>query len=300
MSSSETYLKGLALTGLGVVIISPDALLIRLIDASPWTILIWRGFGFTGVQLLLAWWRLGRRLPRVLLATGRAGILVALVFGTCQILFVLAISLTTAANALVIIAASPLAAAVIARLAYAEPIRARTAAAGLVALACVALTAASGLRGGGGAGIAAALGVTVVLAAFFNLLRQNRARDLSPALALGGLLPGVVGLLLAPALLPPPAGVAPLLALCLFVSPISFALISIGPRYLPAPDTSLLMLVETVLGPFLVWLVLAETPGPLALVGGGVLLLTLFVHALIGLREAREHDRLAAAGLGAL
>ena len=35
--------KGIVLVSLGVLILSPDALLIRLIDVDPWTLTFWRG-----------------------------------------------------------------------------------------------------------------------------------------------------------------------------------------------------------------------------------------------------------------
>ena len=35
--------KGLLLTTLGVLVLTPDSLLVRLIDAPPFTLLVWRG-----------------------------------------------------------------------------------------------------------------------------------------------------------------------------------------------------------------------------------------------------------------
>ncbi len=47
-----------------------------------------------------------------------------------------------------------------------------------------------------------------------------------------------------------------LLLLGIVVLPISFAMITLSPRYLQAPEVSLILLIETVLGPVWVWLVL--------------------------------------------
>ena len=283
--ASRLYLKGLVLTALGVVILSPDALLIRLIDTSPWTILFWRGLGFTLVQSLIVVARYGPGTLDALRRTGRLGLVLLLLMGSSNSLFVLAISHTGVANALVIIAAAPLFAALMGRVLFKEGVRRRTLVAGGIAVGCVALAMAGGVQAGGWAGNLAALVVTLVIAAFFNILRRGRDRDMLPALALAGFGPVALGLLLAPTLVPPAHAVLPLALLCLIVSPVSFALISIGPRYLPAPEASLLLLFETILGTFLVWLVVGEEPGPYALIGGVVLVATLAVHAILGFRE---------------
>jgi drug/metabolite transporter (DMT)-like permease len=46
----------------------------------------------------------------------------------------------------------------------------------------------------------------------------------------------------------------------------------------------MLMLLETVVGPFWVWLVLAEEPGIRSLIGGAIIVATLGLHALVRLR----------------
>ena len=49
-----------------------------------------------------------------------------------------------------------------------------------------------------------------------------------------------------------------------------------------------MMLLETVLGPVWVWLALGENPGAHSLVGGAIVVATLMVNSLLGLREERE------------
>ena len=48
------HVKGLLMSFIGVVILSPDALLIRLADADSWTVLFWRGLLMAiGVTIIL-------------------------------------------------------------------------------------------------------------------------------------------------------------------------------------------------------------------------------------------------------
>jgi drug/metabolite transporter (DMT)-like permease len=69
--------------------------------------------------------------------------------------------------------------------------------------------------------------------------------------------------------------------------PLAITLITIGPRYLPAPEAAMLGLLESVLGPFWVWLVIGENPGVRSIVGGAIVILVLLVHAISRFRE--EH-----------
>lgn len=67
---------------------------------------------------------------------------------------------------------------------------------------------------------------------------------------------------------------------------LAYVFITRGMRDVPALETSLLLLVEPVLSPVWAWLVLAETPPPLALAGGAVILSATAVHSLT--RSDRE------------
>jgi drug/metabolite transporter, DME family len=59
----------------------------------------------------------------------------------------------------------------------------------------------------------------------------------------------------------------------LFQIALAYFLVVRGIRHVPALEASLLLLVEPVLSPVWVWLILAETPGFLALAGGAVVIL---------------------------
>jgi drug/metabolite transporter (DMT)-like permease len=80
-----------------------------------------------------------------------------------------------------------------------------------------------------------------------------------------------------------------LLILGVLVLPLSYALITLAPRLLPAPEVSLTLLLETVLGPFWVWLVIDESPALATLAGGALILGTLVIHTLLSMR----HDHIA-------
>ena len=65
-------------------------------------------------------------------------------------------------------------------------------------------------------------------------------------------------------------------------------MITLGPRYLPAPEVSLILLVETILGPIWVWLALGEVPLGTTLLAGVLIVGTLFVHTLMSLKADQQ------------
>ena len=82
------YTKGLIITLLGVVAISPDTLLIRLIDAPTFTQLFWRGL-LSGSIVILGFAALkGRHTLKAMRAQGWPGIWIAIIFSLGTILFV--------------------------------------------------------------------------------------------------------------------------------------------------------------------------------------------------------------------
>ncbi len=285
MDGQSTHAKGLAVVTLGVLILTPDALLIRLIGIDHWTLLAWRGYlqGLGMFLLVLAFYRRGTLASFKVI--GVRGLAAALAFSIGTILFIVALTYTSAANVLIIVASSPFFAALASRVFLGEHIAAATWGAILVALGGIGLLAFEGLGRSAFLGDLAALGVAVTLGANFTILRHARAVNMIPAMALSGLL---VGLIASPLAQPVELGQSQLLYLLimgLFVVPVSFALITLGPRYLPAPEVSLLLLLETVLGPLWVWLVIGEAPGPLALAGGAVVVATLAAHSALALRQ---------------
>ena len=103
---------------------------------------------------------------------------------------------------------------------------------------------------------------------------------------LSGIVAALVALPMAHPASVPADRVNGLLLLCGLVIPVSFTLITLGPRYLPAHEVALIGLLETVLGPYLVWLVLDEHPGAAALMGGAIVLTILALHTLVGARRS--------------
>ncbi|MGF1529576.1 MAG: DMT family transporter [Candidatus Competibacterales bacterium] len=273
-----THGRGLLLAVVGVVILSPDSLLLRLVGVDVWTTLFWRGLGLFVVLASLSLWRHGRQLPRHLMGFGGFGVGIVLGFSSCQVAFVGAIELTGVANVLVLVSATPLVAALVSGMGFGERLSRGT----WLAIAwgtLGALIAASEALGGlHWRGDLLALVVPIALGISFSLIRAVDAPDAWILFALSGLLTAVVT---APFAGDPVTGLDGLwlVLLALVVAPLPFVFINIALRRIPAAEVSLVMLMETLLGPLWVWLALGEVPTLRALLGGGILLTTVVLHA---------------------
>jgi drug/metabolite transporter (DMT)-like permease len=289
MPATSDHLKGLVVTAGGYIVLSPDALIIRLVSADHWTVTFWRGLLMAaGLSCLLVLRYRGHLFARVR-AIGGLGLLAALVFSVSTISFVTAITFTTVANALVIISVAPLFAAVFSLIFLREPVPARTWIAIVAAVSGIAIIVYPSARGiavagQGTIGDLAALSTAIAIACFFVILRRARDIDMVPALTVSGLLTAAIMAPLSTPFMLTAADIGLLAILGIVITPIAFTMISAGPRYLSAPEVGLLMPMETVFSPLWVWLVLAEWPGTYALVGGAVVILTLVLHSAAALR----------------
>ena len=290
-SRSGNHLKGIAITAAGVVILSPDGLITSLIAADIRTSLFWRGLllGIAMTLFLLVRYRgdVGRIAGRL---SHRADLAVAVLFAASSVGWVTAITLTSVANTLFIVACTPLFAAMLARIFLGERVPRRTLMTIIIAIGAMAVIFAEGLGRGDLAGNLAAVATALVWAGMVVVLSHAQIEDPAPAMALSGYMIAAVAIFVAPTIAVVTLDALWLGLLGFVVLPISFFMIMLGPRHLPAAEVSLIMLLEAVLGPIWAWWFITETPTPLSLIGGAVIVGTLAVHFAIGLRIARAPD----------
>jgi drug/metabolite transporter (DMT)-like permease len=270
----------------GVVVLSFEGVIVRSLELDQWTILLLRGPLFAvGLALIfrLGWGRGG--LAAGLRAAGGLGLGAAGLFAADNVMFIVALRSSSVANTLLLLATAPVFAGALGWVLLAERPPARTWVATGVVLCGVAVIVSGGLGGGHLLGDLAALGAALSIAGTLVLIRLGRPAVMLPSMALGALLAALVAAPLAA-----PGSVdgrdALLLALLgLVILPVAFGAISLGPRHLPAQEVSLLMLLETVLGPLWAWALLGQAPGAATLSGGVLIVGALLAHALLGIRR---------------
>ncbi len=280
--------RGLLIVAVGVLLLSPDALFIRLLDMDNWTLLFFRGaLTMVGFLVLLRAMS-GPLLRRDLWALGKAGVAVACLLVVANVGFVTSIRATDATVVLVVVSSAPMFALIIGRLFTSEVAPRRTWIASATVLAGVAAIFMAEAQGEGVSGALAALGGTLALATVLVIAEQTDGKNMLPAQALGALLLALVTLPFAA-----PASVSGedlvlVVVAGLFFLPLSLALILQGPRYLSAAETSLVTLPEVILGPAWIWLVIGETPPLTAVLAGLLILGTLVVHTVLSQRALSE------------
>jgi drug/metabolite transporter (DMT)-like permease len=286
----STHAKGLLITAAGVLIISPDGLLTRLIETDHWTMIFWRALLVSfGMWLMVSLINPNRVWQRYLTVRGPGWLMVAS-YSLGTVSFVYAITHTSVANTLIILSSTPLFAALIGRVLLQEKIQLRT----LLAITLVAVGIIAIASGSASSGEAALLGdLAAILGSFFlacgfSLVRRFPRISVLSAISCSGLMTALLVLPLASPLAITQADFGYLLLMGLYVVPVGTALMYLGPRYIPAAEVGLLLLLESILGPIWVWLVFAENPGVHTLVGGAIILSTLALNTVWALRFQRS------------
>lgn len=286
------HIKGLLLTFTAVAILSPDALLVRLIDCDVWTLLFWRCLLTGCMQMLFLAVGYRRQFIQSFRNIGRIGLFSAVVVTTGSFFFVNALRHTAAANALIILAATPLFSSMLSWLFLRDRIPKHTWLAIIICFGGIILIFSGSLSSGLLLGDLLALGATLMWASNLVILRKGKAVNMIPASLLGNLM--VVPITLiggAQPLSASPSDMIYLVMLGGIVLPVSFSLITMSPRYLPAPEISLILLTETILGPIWVWLALNEVPQTTTLLAGALIVTTLAAHTLMSLWLTNRPDR---------
>lgn len=294
---------GLMLAAFGALVLTPDAMLLRMSGMTGPQMLGWRGM-FMGTALIVIWALTSRdwRADLALLTSG-AGIAIA----CCQFfnssLFALGIGAAPVAIVLFGIATTPIWAALFAWALLGE----RTANATWITFAVVALGIGIAVLGGGEAsatsgavvfGALAGLGVAMMLALNFAVLRSRPALPIPLLIGVGALCAGAAGVVATgPAQMTNGNVWAVAITGCIIL-PVSFLSLSFASRYTAASNVSLLLLLETVLGPAWVWLLLDEALTPPMVLGGGIVVGAIALYLLharhMGRRRYAKTTNLAA------
>lgn len=284
----SNHLKGILITTLGVIILSPDSILIRMLDAGTLTVLFWRGIALcVGITILmLIMYR--KDTLKQFIKIGRAGLLIGVIFGTGTLFFTAAIQNTSISNTLVIISTSPMFAALFSWIFLKEKIKLITWIAMLIISGAIAAIMSNSFGSGSFFGDICALGSAILMAISFTVTRHYKDINMVPAMAVSGIVSTLIAI---PLIITTgttfalSTDVIPYLIMGGFFISIAFALITLGPRYMPAPEVGLIMPLETVLGSYLGWIFLKEEPNMLTIVGGLVVIATLSIHAWLSLKN---------------
>tara|TARA_Y100000741_G_scaffold356712_1_gene333681 strand:+ start:694 stop:1554 length:861 start_codon:yes stop_codon:yes gene_type:complete len=286
MKNLSDQQKGSLLAFIAVMFITPDSLLIRLSNVDTWSLVFYRGaipfFSVFIVMLLI--YKLN--FFKILFSSGYHGLIYIITFSITNITFVVSIQNTNVANTLVMVALAPMLSAILGAIFLKEiPGKKTWIAIGVTFMAAVYIFYDSLQIGniyGDLLGFIAALGLAIGAVT----IRSAKKKNLVPAAVVGKMLVAIFAMFFIETyvLLESDLIIVPLM--CIICVAIPFVLVTIAPRFIPAEEVNLFFLLETIIGPFWVWMVIKEQPSVETIQGGVVIILTLAIHSFIKLKKS--------------
>ena len=274
----NNHLKGLLIAFFGIVILTPDAVLVRLADSNSWTVLFWRGifFAIGIIVILLLTYR--SKAVNELINIGKGGVLIGILTALGGTSFILAIHYTSIAKTLVIISTSPIMVAIISLFMLKEKPEFYTWISMIIVFIGIYIVMAGDSGGMNLMGNFFALASVIIGGFSFTLLRKYKNVNMVPAMAVNGIVIAFIGFVFADSLVLSSQSMLYIFASGIVLA-VSFSLITIAPQYIPAPEVAMFFPLGTVLGTLIAWIVIKEEPSSNALIGGAIVIITLFTHA---------------------
>ena len=286
MTNLSDQQKGSFLAFVAVMFITPDSLFIRLSNVDTWGLVFYRGMipFFTVLIGMLIVYK--SKFFKMLFNSGYHGIIFITTFSITNITFVVSIQNTNVANTLVMIAMAPMLSAILGAIFLKEiPDRKTWIAIGVTFLAAVYIFYDSLQLGnvyGDILGFITGLGLAINAVT----IRSAKKKNLLPAAVVGKLCVAIFAMFFIEtySLVDRDLFIIPLMSIMCVAIP--FVLVTIAPRFIPAEEVNLFFLLETIIGPFWVWMVIKEQPSIETIQGGMVIILTIAIHSFLKLKKS--------------
>jgi drug/metabolite transporter (DMT)-like permease len=286
MKNLSNQHKGSLLAFIAVMLITPDSIFIRLSNIETWGMLFYRGAIPFVVVLIGLIFFYKNNLLKALVGIGYPGIFYVISFSICNITFIISIQNTNVANTLVMIAMAPMLSAILGSIFLKEIPDRKTWIAIIITLVSVTYIFYDSIEMGNFYGDLFGIITAFGLACNAVIARFAKNRDLVPSAVIGKLCVAIFAFFFVDSfsLLGTDIIIVPLM--CVMCVAIPFVLVTIAPRFIPAEEVNLFFLLETIIGPFWVWMVIKEQPSIETITGGSVIIFTIAVHSYLKLKNS--------------
>ena len=272
---------------IGVLILTPDTMVMRFSNLDRWPLMGWRGV-LMGITLLIFWslFQHSNTFKKINSIYSWQGIIVIIAFAINSVTFTLGIQETSVMVVLTAVATMPVFAAIFSIFLMKESQGWVSWATIIFAMVGVIVVVSDGNNAIGqpdGSSILGAVYGCITasgLALAFTMARKYKELEVIPAAAIGALLSGIFGFCLSAK---DSIFIAPLwtiITMGILILPVSFGMISIAPRYTTSAIVSLVMLLEMVIGPFWVWIAVGEKPSITMIFGAFLVVTVIFFHII--------------------
>jgi drug/metabolite transporter (DMT)-like permease len=277
--------KGLALTSLGVFIMSLESLFIKFTTISPFLFSFYIGI-FMFISMISTFvFKEKAVLKKAFNSSMLILIVCAILMGTSNIFFITAIKTTTVANVVIIFGTAALFSALFAYIFFKEKITINIIIASFFMFVGLFVIFNDELEVGSLDGNIYALLCTSLFAMSFVLLSRYKQMDRVLLTALSGLVLSIIAFFFCEDLAIDLKTLAVVMTMGLLISPISRVLLGTGAKYISASEVTLLMIIETIMAPVWVWIFLDEVPSSYTFIGGSIIVATLVANSLYTLKK---------------
>ena len=284
--------KGLGLSLIGVLLITPDSLFLRLIDLGAWELVFYRGLvPFICLLIVLSFYYRSQFIKSFLIL-GIPGLIYAILIALGSTTFVISIENTYVANTLIMIALLPFATAILSSIFLKEHPSKRM---WLTIIACFAVVLFifyDSYQGNRLYGDFFGLLTAIMVGGSAVVVRYGKNFNFLPALLLSKFFIMLIAIIFMQnfpeTLFVDQKNLYLIIAMGVFAVFIPLAMITLAPRYIPAYEVEIFFVLETILGPVWVWLVIHEQPTNKTIIGGVFIIIIILIHTILELRENKK------------
>tara|TARA_Y100000741_G_C18210883_1_gene541670 strand:+ start:30 stop:878 length:849 start_codon:yes stop_codon:yes gene_type:complete len=271
----------LTLSLVGVLLLSPDSLLIRLLNLSDFSLIFYRSYLPAVTLFIFILWFYKKNTIQAFLLIGVPGVIYATLYAITHVCFVYSIQYTSVSNTLVIVASAPIFSAILSIIFLKEQPSLFTWLIIFIALVSMFIIGWGSYSTTGIFGDIMALIVAIAMGSGGVLVRYFKNIDLVPACFVGCILAGLYTLPFQIEFDLTSIQILYLSLMCFVILPIPFIIMTIAPKYTPAYQVSLVFLLESVLGSAWVWIVINEVPSLNTIIGGAILLSSVLIYMIL-------------------
>ena len=222
----------------------------------------------------------------MLLNSGHHGLIYVITFSITNVTFVVSIQNTNVANTLVMIAMAPMLSAILGAIFLKEMPDKKT----WIAIAITFISAVyifyDSLQLGSIYGDILGFITAVGLAVGAVTIRSAKKKNLVPAAVVGKLFVAIFAMFFIDSYVLADHDLFIVPLMCVMCVAIPFVMVTIAPRFIPAEEVNLFFLLETIIGPFWVWMVIKEQPSIETIQGGVIIILTIAIHSFLKLKKS--------------
>ncbi len=285
LSLRAEYFKGISIALVGVIVLSFDALLLRLSSVGGLPAAFWRAF-YSALSLTLLHFITNGKKALPILKTGKWPMWFSgLLWGGSGLGFALGVLNAGVANTLVMLTLSPLFATAFSLIFYKQKPSFVTLLATVGAIIGIAYMYRNGLGAVKPANFLFALMAPLFMGSNLAFMRFHQGISRTAICMIGGWMGSVVSFVAAGGAISVKGGnMWPLALLGLVAIPFAQLMISTGTRYIPAAESALINSLETVLGITYVWLFLGEVPDADFILGALIVFISITANSAYQVR----------------